>query len=393
MIFVVIIARILWATISSDAPETGQRATNSINKRISYSLVIPPGKNHIIRAEPANGTITTQNEVMVEGRVSDLKATVTVNNHPVHLNKEGYFSETVYLNPGKNQCIVAIEHAAKGLRNEKILSWVLDRTPPFFEINNLSLDQSLVFLKEPVQIEGQFVLLGEDGSIAIESGVEVFAGKFSLKISSDRRTFSGHLPLPDGDHKLLITAKDLAGNRYEESIMVRVGVAPLEIRLSSEPRLVKKEGMTEMLLFEGETVPGVLVVFGDRPVEVSEDGKFEFVIYSQELRDMYSRGHTKVKVRDMLGRKAEIDIPRKGDFVPPYWESLQISSRSEGEISLQGKTSKANVKVEIGGVESTSDHDGIVNVDSVPIEKGQSLVSTILIDMYGNKSHIERWVQ
>lgn len=393
LLCIVIIAGGLWANNDSDVSESKQQVISNTSESISHSLVIPSGQDYIIKTEPADGIVTNQNEVSIKGRISDFKATVTINDRLIQANREGYFSETLYLNPGKNLYTFVFENAAKGFRKEQVLSWNLDKTPPFFQLDNLSPDQSLVLIEKPVQVEGRFVSPGEEGPIAIEDGVEVFVGKFPLKISDDRRSFSGPLSLPDGDHKLLIAATDLAGNRHEKMIEVRVGVVPLEVYLSPKPSLIKKEGMVAMLLFEGKTVPEALVLFGNRPVEVGKDGIFKFAIYPHELREMYSLGHTTVIVQDRLGRSVEIDIPQEGDYVLPYWEFLQIVERSKGTISLKGKVSKADVRVEIGSVEGISDHAGVVTIDNVSIGKGQTLVSTILRDSFGNESHIDRWIQ
>ncbi len=368
-----------------------KKTISKIDGNISNTIKIPEGQRFIIKTEPVDGIVTNQDVVSIKGRVSNVNATITLNNHPIKINKKGYFLESIYLNPGENFHTFVFEDVSKGVRKEKVLSWVLDKTQPFFQIDNLRPDHSLVIADNLVQISGQFIMPGEKDTMVIEEGVNVLAGKEKLVISTDRRSFSGQLSLSDGEHDLLISAVDAAGNKHEQTVKVYIGVLPLKIALP--PKLVKNSEGTAMLLFEGKTVPGAMVLFGNRPMETREDGSLRIEIYPHSLKAMYDLGHTKVTAQDNSGRTSEMDIPQKGDYLPPYWKSLTIVKRSNEKASLTGKTSKPNVKVKIGSIESVSDHEGIVRFNNVSIEKDQVLISTILSDSFGNASHIEQWLQ
>ena len=387
-----IVAVSLWVSIHEYDADVDQPEANPVAKSDSALLNIPSGQGFTIKTNPDVG-ITNQDQAKINGRVSDPQASIMINGRPVEVNKEGAFSVSVHLSPGRNLYTLVFEDASKGDRSEKVLSWDLDQTPPMFQLENLRPDQSMILTEDAGQVVGHFMLPGEKGPIAIEEGVEVFAGKVPLKISADRRSFSGRVLLPDGDHELLIVAKDLAGNSYERVLKIHASNEPFEVNLSPDISMVNKKGMGAMLLFKGKTVPGAILMFGNRPVKVEDDGTFSFEIYPHTLKDMYDLGYTKISAQDGFGRRREIDIPRKGDFEPPYWVLLRVSAHSNGKVSLTGKTSKPDVRVTIGAIEGISDQDGNIRLDNVPVKKDQQLISTILKDSSGNESHVEQWMQ
>ncbi len=195
--------------------------------------------------------------------------------------------------------------------------------------------------------------------------------------------------LPDGTYFIRVSAQ-AAVRKASANVQVNVDTTPPVIRLANMPEEDQVGGDQTELLIEGVTDPDATVWFNDwaRPLEVSEDGRFQVAYLLQEgtnrieLTAVDEAGNRTSVVREIVMKTEPPDIVLLN---PP--DGLWINERM---LSVQG-TVPPGTRVTINQTEADVDESGHFNEDIV-LEEGENIVHVEAVDAVGNTSIEERRV-
>ncbi len=195
--------------------------------------------------------------------------------------------------------------------------------------------------------------------------------------------------LPDGTYFIRVSAQ-AAVRKASANVQVNVDTTPPVIRLANVPEEDQVGGDQTELLIEGVTDPDATVWFNDwaRPLEVSEDGRFQVTYILQEgtnrieLTAVDEAGNRTSVVREIVMKTEPPDIVLLN---PP--DGLWINERM---LSVQG-TVPPGTQVTINQTKATVDESGHFNEDIV-LEEGENIVHVEAVDAVGNTSIEERRV-
>ncbi len=372
------------------AKAPSQNENTNVNKKPEIQAEIPADKEFIlITSQPISEHHTNDPDVILSGRVRNLQSTVTVNEAPVEFRENGAFETNITLLPDENKIAFAYENLESGYREEKILYWTLDQTPPDFQIISLSRSPDDNLVSEPkLSVLGEFHLYGE--SEEIEKGVVVTANGAELEILDSGDGFTGAIVLNEGPNFINFIAKDPAGNIAEEKYEVTLDTTAPEIRIASA-QVARSDANLQSLLIKGTVSEQADVNFMGRPVPVDEKGDFQHEIPLFDLETAMDNSAPLLIATDSIGNRSETPLPRS-DYFPPQWVELTLVERNDEGAILEGKVNEPDVTVRIGQTEVVADKEGNVRLEGVILAES-SIIQSELTDPQGNVSRVEQWIK
>ncbi|MGQ9582344.1 MAG: Ig-like domain-containing protein [Thermoplasmatota archaeon] len=263
-----------------------------------------------------------------------------------------------------------------GLENRTRASVTVDLTPP--PLNISSPPGGLLTNNSVLQLEG-----------SSEPGAMVFVGDdpVPLPLGPDG-SFSAIVQLKEGENRIIVRARDPAGNEVKSSVTVLLDTgAPLLNAWASSPLT----NLSSVVVF-GETEPGAIVTVGGEAVAVSPLGTFS-------LRVNLTPGLNRIPVesRDAAGNSNLAPVEVFLDTAPP---TVSIASPEEGavvretELEVRGS---ARDESGIAAVEVGLDGGGFALANgttswslSVRVEEGNHTIHVRAYDKAGNTREVRR---
>jgi RHS repeat-associated protein len=214
-------------------------------------------------ADPANGLITRQSSIVVDGTVIDSTAvTMTINGTPVTGGVNGTFSYVLLLNQGRNNISVVATDAAGNLSSEDLFV-IRDTAAPTLSVtspvNGVVTNQSSVTVSGTV-IDSSAVALTINGdSVLVTNG-----------------SFSTSVLLSEGINTIAIVATDAAGNSSSQTRSVRLDTIPPVITITSPVNGSTVYHQTITIAGSVADSTSTTVTINGNPVQVGTGGVFTF---------------------------------------------------------------------------------------------------------------------
>ncbi|MBI3804013.1 MAG: Ig-like domain repeat protein [Nitrospirae bacterium] len=191
------------------------------NSRLSTVRVVLDTRSPVITIErPLSGSFLSASPIILSGSVTDRSpiASFTLNGAAVPI-ENGSFRYPVVLVPGANLLTLTATDAAG---NTGTLRWQarLDDLPPQIVLTTPA-DRTIT-RERKIQIAGKIT---DEGTLA-EAALN------GRPLSLNGSAFVTDLPLVEGENRIVLSAKDLAGNRAEQALTVVRDTTPPEITVT-----------------------------------------------------------------------------------------------------------------------------------------------------------------
>ena len=230
--------------VSATVEEGGEPITKTVSITRTLALEI---------TSPEDNAEVTESPILVKGTVSDLRATVTVNDREVMVAEDGAFSTLVELDYVKNAISVSAtvdgqQPVIKTVTVSRVL--VLELTSPRYRVEVTNGQATITGIVSPpsatVTVDGQEAQVAKDGTFSIT--IELEYGKNTITVS--------------------------ATDPVTKTVTI---VRLLTLELTSPQ---DKEEVSESQIIVSGTVsdPLVTVTVNDSEVEVAQDGTFSAAV-------------------------------------------------------------------------------------------------------------------
>lgn len=289
------------------SPSPAAEGNYMIRSRVSYEVESPT------ITSPAEGLITNEAEVSVEGTASPTTSVKLMNNgeevSTVEVNDDGSFAVPAELSEGDNEFVaVTILDGAEVMESEPV-SVILDTEAPELTIDNpKDGDKSN---RETVTVEGTVADANLDFVEINGERADVTDGTYAKRILLD-----------EGANEIEVVATDLAGNSTAESVTVDADYTAPEIEnLTPEEDVNLNAG--ESVKFEFDSEPGLKATYfihmpltnttqnaTELPLMETEDG--HYVGYWTATSNAVAEGAViEVKVVDAYGNETRAQADGK----------------------------------------------------------------------------------
>jgi YD repeat-containing protein len=240
-------------------------ATDAAGNALTVTrLVIKDSKAPTLTvADPANGLITRQSSIVVDGTVIDSTAvTMTINGTPVTVGNNGTFSYVFLLNQGRNNISVAATDAAGNLSSEDLFV-IRDTTAPILSVtspvNGVVTNHSSVTVSGTVNDSAAVTLTINGDSVLVTNG-----------------SFSTSVLLSEGINTIAIVATDAAGNSSSQTRSVRLDTIPPVITITAPVNGITVSHQTITIAGSVADSTSTRVTINGTPVQVGAGGVFTF---------------------------------------------------------------------------------------------------------------------
>lgn len=340
---------------------------------------------------PVDGRLVNTLSLTMEGAVHDdlYVATVTVNGKPASMTpgRETAFTYTAALAPGKN--VFEIE-ARDGLEKstKKIFTVISDPEPPLITTN--------------LPINGLVVT-----SPSLELRGVVTDSMFVASVSINKETVAGQGPkvpiqktltLKEGENRIIIEAKDSAGNVSSGTITVKLDMGVPEIVITSPEKgkmSATKEITVKGTVKDGRGVSAIFV--NDKPVKTSNQKSESF---SQTVLLGPKDTSIIVKARNLIGNESVETIPVGVDADGPLVSLADMPDTytvyNIDTLSFKGSASdKSGVKsVSVNDIKlAISPGEHVMFSYTLPLKEGDNPVEITAGDVLGNLRSVKKVVK
>ncbi|WP_221563727.1 S8 family peptidase [Alkalihalobacillus sp. TS-13] len=213
-----------------------------IRATVDYEVTAP------VITSPADGTHTNDENVTVEGQSAPGVNVHLENNGEevavVATNEDGSFSADITLIDGEN-VLVATASNERGMTDpSELVTVTLDQTKP--ELTIESPDDGLKTNRMAVNVTGTV----DDAHL---DWVKVNGQKATV---NEDGTYSHRMLLDEGENVIKVVAKDLAGNRKNQTVTVDAKFGPIEVT-NVKPDMDKNLEAGQSVMIEFDSEPGL----------------------------------------------------------------------------------------------------------------------------------------
>jgi len=204
---------------------------------------------------PADRLVTTQVTILVTG-TTDTDALVRLNNGIISIDTDGNFSVTYTLDEGWNTLVFTASDRAGNARSVN-LTVQLDTESPVVELGSPA--SGAMLRSKDVAVSG----ICEPGITLTVNGqpVDTASGRFNTTVN-----------LPEGANRILVEARDAAGNRVSFSVPLTVDLTAPSLDIVEPSNGFRTTDRSVLIV--GLTEPGARVTVNDVPAMVDAFGKF-----------------------------------------------------------------------------------------------------------------------
>ncbi len=353
-------------------------------------VVTAPGDVTVTVAEPVDGTTTSEESVVVRGRVDgDGVDVIWVGPREARVREDGRFHATVALErEGTFQ--IPIRVAMFGDPVETVTVHV-DRSPP--RVSIIEPTEAAVLDAAPVRVVGQLEettlerasvsLRRADGTMAARTPIAQ-AGRFSARLDASAES---------GPLAIIVVAVDRGGRetRFERSITVTAKARPIRV-VAPENGYVTAADAVELWLEVADAGAGQTVLVDGERVTLGPDGRTSVRVALErdgprdvELATVDARGRRREPVHHRVVR----------DATPPMLTvGIAEGAVVDGSpLSLAGRVVDDHPPrlLTVGDAEVPVDPDGRF-VAEVHLREGENEVVFAALDALGNETRITRRV-
>jgi len=340
---------------------------------------------------PADGQLVNTLSLTMEGSARDdlYVATIRVNGKPAAMTpgKETAFTCTAALAPGRN--IFEVE-ARDGLEKatKKTITIISDPEPPLITIN---LPASGLVVSSP-SLELRGVVMDSMSVASVTINKEPVTGQ-GPKVPIQKT-----LLLKEGDNRIIIEAKDLAGNVSSGVITVKLDTGVPEIVITSPEKgriSATKQITVKGTVKDSRGVSEILV--NDNPVKTSNQKSESF---SQTVLLGPQDTAIIVRARNLIGNESVETIPVGVDTDGPLVSLADMPDTytvyNRDTLSFKGSASdKSGVKsVSVNNTRlAISPGENVMFSYTLPLKEGDNPVELIAADVLGNLRSVKKVVK
>ncbi len=278
------------------------------NERTEYiGVVIDVTAPPIIVIEPANDIILTRESELDVVGVTEMGATVLVNNEEIPLDHT-LFRTTVELKEGENEVRIQVMDRLGNYDNH-VIKVTVDTIPPPLMVTQPM--EGEVFGKRTAYVVGQT----ERGATVLVNG---------MLSANQMGTFSHNVVLTEGPNAIMITAEDKAGN---------VATAIVHVSLDTTRPWLELASPADGAVFGGDGIEvigwveaGSVVTVNDQEIQVV-NGHFSAKVMGKE-----GRNSIVVTVTDMANNEFSKTVEVWFDTTPPV---IELDSPADGLITAE----------------------------------------------------------